>query len=211
MGMDAVLGGMLAFLLTAAGIRLFIPVAHHYRLVDCAGDRKRHVGDIPLIGGLAMYAGLGITALWLHRYSPVDYASGVAYAGMGIMALIGFVDDMHGMPVRIRLIAQVLAGLVVTLIAGCVLTDFGRLLSSEVLALGFLSIPLTVIAFTGGVNALNMSDGLDGLAGGFALITLVSLLVIALVTTSPANTHLAFMVALIGTVSGFLLFNYRWR
>lgn len=209
--MDAFLGGVLAFLLTAGSIGFLSPVARRFYLVDSTGAHKTHDGDIPLVGGLGMYIGVGLTAVWFHRFSLIDIASGMAFAGAGIMAVIGFVDDMNGMSVRTRLLAQALAGLVVTLIGGCILSDLGRLFSSEILILGAFSIPVTVIAFTGGVNAMNMSDGLDGLAGGLALVTLLSLLVISLISGGQAQAHLAFLLALIGAVSGFLLFNYRWK
>lgn len=212
--MEEYLGGALAFILTVVGIRLFLPVAHQFSLVDRFNAHKSHDGkthetDIPFIGGLLMFSALAVTLLLTLQGAAGVEDINMILAGTGIVVLVGFIDDLWHMSVRLRLLAQVVASLLVALTAGCVLTDFGRLVSTEMLTLGAFSVPMTVFAITGGMNAMNMSDGLDGLAGGLALITLLSLLLIMLVTSDVA--HMALLLAVVGATAGFLLFNFRWR
>jgi len=212
--MEVYLGGVLAFILTSVGIRLFLPVAHRHSLVDSSKHVNSHEGkthdeDIPVIGGLLMYVALGITLFWLMHSTAIGDNIIMIFAGISVVVLVGFVDDRWHMSVRWRLLAQVIASLLVVLGAGCLLTDFGRLVSAEVLMLGAFSIPVTVFAITGGMNAMNMSDGLDGLAGGLALITLSSLLIIMLL--SGDISHMGLLFAVVGATVGFLLFNLRWR
>ncbi len=84
----------------------------------------------------------------------------------------------------------------------------GHLVSSELLALGAWAVPVTVFCVVGSINAFNLIDGLDGLAGTVSFVTLLLLGVVTYVADRP--DYFTLIVALLGGVAGFLLFNLRW-
>jgi UDP-GlcNAc:undecaprenyl-phosphate GlcNAc-1-phosphate transferase len=102
------------------------------------------------------------------------------FAGALILVVVGVLDDLHELPQGQRFAAQILAALLMAAGGGVVLEDLGHLVSSGwVLSLGVLALPVTVFATVGVINAVNMSDGLDGLAASLALVTLCALGVLA--------------------------------
>jgi UDP-GlcNAc:undecaprenyl-phosphate GlcNAc-1-phosphate transferase len=103
---------------------------------------------------------------------------------------------------------QSLAALIVALSADIRLTHLGDLFGSGVITLGGLSIPLTVFATVGVANALNLSDGMDGLAGGLALVATTFIGAVAYL--SGMSFTFDGMLILAGVLMGFLFFNMRF-
>ena len=146
-------------------------LARRFRLLDLPDARKQHVGSVPLTGGLAIYAGLLITALFVDDIPPELMwllASG------GLLVLLGAADDRFNLGVSIRLFGQALATLIMIYGSGIALT---QPLPIE----GWAPLPaslaafLAVIAVVGLVNAFNMVDGIDGLAGSLAIVACLTL------------------------------------
>lgn len=193
-----------AFLITVALILTLQHAALGLGLVDAPAGRKQHEGPVPVIGGLAIYlAFLASFALWDWPLRvPLDLCIGLA-----LIVAVGLVDDRIGLGPWLKLAAQVAAALVLVVPAWRVVEAIG-VPGGEALALGPLTLPITVAFVVGLVNAYNMLDGLDGLAGGAAASALFWL-TIALADT-PAQT--AALVLLCATL-GFLVFNARhpWR
>ncbi|MBD8872129.1 MraY family glycosyltransferase, partial [Rhodanobacter sp. DHB23] len=131
-------------------------------LLDHPGHRKLHAGAVPLVGGLAIFAGVLAGALVAHQ---LHFFTKVLLATSAILVLVGALDDRHDLSVRARLVAQTTAILIMIGATGVYIHSLGRLFNHD-LALGWLGIPLTVVAVIGLVNAFNMMDGIDGLAGG---------------------------------------------
>ncbi|MEO9078805.1 MAG: MraY family glycosyltransferase [Rhodanobacter sp.] len=140
-------------------------------LVDCPDQRKRHIGQIPLIGGIAVFAGVLVAALWLGDHSPfIEVLLGTTC----VIALLGAADDRHGLSVRLRVLLQTTAILVVIFSTGVYVRTLGQFMGHE-LSLGWMGIPFTVVAVIGLINAFNLMDGIDGLAGSLALVSIVSM------------------------------------
>ena len=163
---------VLAFVVTLGMIRLLIPVADSTGLVDRPTDRKSHRGLVPLVGGMAMFSGFAFAVLVLGSQPQVHERA--MLAGALVLVIAGVLDDYHELPPHTRLLWQILSAALMTLWGGVVIHRLGAILwPHDVLGLSFLAIPVTIFAVVGGINALNLSDGLDGLAGGLALIALV--------------------------------------
>ncbi len=189
-------------------IWLLKPLAIRLRLIDSPGGRKQHQGDIPLIGGLAMFVGFLFALLTLNVSLSV-YRSFIAASGL--LVLVGVLDDFQELSAHARLVAQIIAGLLMALWGSTQLTHFGNILFFGDITLGLLSIPITVFAVVGIINAVNMTDGLDGLAGSLALVQLLLLALIAY--KGHLVTDVQILCALIFSLLGFLMFNLRlpWR
>ena len=197
-----------AFSAVVALIYLLDPLARRIGLLDHPGGRKDHAAPTPVTGGLAIAIGTIIPALLLTHISPQLMGLGVAAA---ILLITGVIDDLMDLRWQIRILAQAVAGLAIALIGDVKVEQIGPVFGLGELALGWLSIPFTVLATVGLINALNMCDGLDGLAGSLALCALLMLIAASIYAGNRDLTYGLVLIA--GAVAGFLAFNLRtpWR
>lgn len=162
-----------AFFTSLFALKLLYPLAIRLRLVDRPNSRKQHSGEIPLIGGVAMFIGF-CAGLILILPDITNMISGVFFASL-IIVTIGILDDYSEISVSLRFIAQI-ASVLVMIYSGLQISDLGNLLGVGVFSLGYFSLPFTIIAAVGVINALNMIDGVDGLAGATAIVCFISVL-----------------------------------
>lgn len=162
-----VIAGALSVAITALSMFALLPGAARLGLVDRPDARKQHKGEIPVIGGISFFLGLLAGALYLQlgdRYSMSLLATA------GLVVMLGALDDSRDLSVRTRLLVQSIAvGLMITG-SGVWLDDLGDLFGTGPIHLGWLGVPVTVIAVVGTINAFNMLDGIDGLAASLALV-----------------------------------------
>jgi UDP-GlcNAc:undecaprenyl-phosphate GlcNAc-1-phosphate transferase len=174
-------------------------------LLDKPGGRKVHDEAVPLVGGLAMFLGFCLSSLFLEL--PLAQLPSLL-AGASLLVLVGVLDDLHELSSSPRFLVQIGAALIMTFSGGVVLQDLGAIGPSGGTAdLGLFAVPLTVFATVGVINAVNMSDGIDGLAGSMALVALGSLALVAFWGGQVA--WLPVLGLLIAAVLGFLFFNLR--
>jgi len=195
-----VCGLLLTLLVTPA----LIWAAHNFGLLDHPNERKHHQGAIPLVGGLAMFFAIAVSASWFLADSDIFWG---LFASVSIIVVVGFLDDRSSLSVRRRFLAQGIAALIMVLFAGARLTSLGDLFGFGPVALGVMAVPFTVFAVVGMANALNLSDGMDGLAGGLALIA-TAFVATAAHFTGREVTFIALLI-LAGALMGFLCFNIR--
>ncbi|MEW5911117.1 MAG: MraY family glycosyltransferase, partial [Thermodesulfobacteriota bacterium] len=183
-----------------------IPILRRYagrmNCVDLPCERKVHCEAIPRVGGLAMAVGALVPMLlWASR----DPVASAILIGVGIIVLFGFLDDARELGYRAKFAAQTAAAAVVVLFGGLKICCLGSLLPENVLLPNCLAVPFTILVIVGVTNAVNLADGLDGLAGG---IMMMSFLCIAFVAYQVENFAVALLaVATIGAIFGFLRFN----
>ena len=177
-------------------------VAHYFGIVDHPGGRKQHEHPTPTVGGLAMFFAV-LVALIVDDslHGNVAILLGCAAA----LLVLGILDDKHGLSVSLRMIIQVFLVTVVIVGAGGIVTHLGAVFGTEI-QLGMFAIPFSVVAFVGGINAINMIDGADGMAGKMALITMLGVVTIFYIAGAA---ELPMAMAMLGTLAGFLLFNSR--
>ena len=202
--MQPILGWASALLLTTAFIAMLRPIASHTGLVDRPSTRKHHTGNVPLVGGIAIALALLAT---LGLSDGVSNGPGLLCAGLSVVA-IGIWDDVHKISSGLRLIVQSLSVLVLALMCDALIEDLGNLgLGGELLELGWFALPFTIFAGVGVINAINMSDGMDGLCGTLSLAALTGLGLMA----ALAGRQQEFLIAAVlgGAILGFLAFNFR--
>lgn len=179
------------------------PLARGMGLIDRPGGRKMHVGEVPVIGGLAMAGGLAIGALYSHTA-----LEGFAFflSATGVLVFIGALDDRYDLPASVRFLAQMCAALLMVAGANLAALDIGRPFFGAPIELGWLSTPFSIVIVLTAINAFNMFDGSDGVAGIQALTALTFMGLACVVAGSMAC--LPFLLSLAGCIVGFLIFNW---
>ena len=182
-------------------VRISLPMAHRVDLLASPGGHRRHEGKVPLTGGLAMV--LAATAATFLLEVPVDYGLSI---GVLLLLLVGVMDDRFSLPYVIRFAVQIAAMMLLLLVDHVRLVDFGQAFGEASGDLGAWSGFLTVFAGVGVINAINMVDGMDGLAGSLALVCLIGGAL--LISVSPTGDP-TLVVVISGVLAGFLVFNLR--
>ena len=169
-------------------------------LFDHPGHRKVHKQPIARVGGIAFAVGALVSiGYWIPKY---DVVIGVV-AGLLIIVSMGSLDDFIDLQVRYKFGGQFLAAGVVASYSHLSWQPFSILLGIEFPA--WVAIPLTMILLVAVTNAMNLSDGLDGLAGGLSFLSFGLIVFIAYGLKDALVLFLALPV--MGGLLGFLRFN----
>ncbi len=197
---SAVYTFLLALFLSTALVPLLVKIAPALKLVDRPGVRKIHDHVIPRIGGIAIVAGMLVPVLlWVPLRQDVQ---GFLEAVL-LLTLFGVIDDRFDLDFRIKFVGQIAAASIVALHGGVVIHHF-PFLPGETLP-QWLGVPLTVLVLVAVTNAINLSDGMDGLAGGISLLIIGFLGFLGYQAGDDTTVMLA--LAVIGGIFGFLRFN----
>jgi len=175
--------------------------------VDAPNHRKVHTRIMPRLGGLAIYLAFMATmliALPLVSGEKVHVILGLLIGGT-IVTIVGALDDRFDLSPKVKLLGQIAAASVV--VSFGVKVDFVTLPFGDGTQMGWLSIPITIFWIVGVTNAINLIDGLDGLAAGVSAIATGTIFVLALLM---GNVTVAVLSAvLLGSILGFLFFNFH--
>ena len=205
-----VVGSALAALLAAAVVALITtPVvrslAFRVGAVDVPKDSRRmHTHPIPRMGGLAIFFGFLLSVL---VFLPLTDQLRSMLLGAVIIVVLGIFDDIYALPAKPKFLVQILAALIAVWGGNRIefLSNPNIFSSEPYWELGILAIPFTVIWIAAITNAVNLIDGLDGLACGVSTISSMTLLVIALIVSEPDVAIIT--AALAGACIGFLPYN----
>jgi len=171
-------------------------------IVDVPDPRRVHLTPTPKSGGIAVVLGALVPVL---IWAPLDAFGQALLIGLAIVVMFGLIDDWKGINYKTKFIGQLAAALIVILYGGIKIKSLGMLLPDDVLLPDWLAIPLTIVVIVGVTNAVNFSDGLDGLAGGICLFSFICL---GYLGYRADNTVVAlFAIAVTGALFGFLRFN----
>lgn len=179
-------------------------------LVDLPSSRRTRARPVPTTGGIVIFlttAASLVFALRFYSYvAPnVAFRFSALLVGGTVIVVLGIIDDRVNLKPGVKLIVQV--AVAVAMVASGVAFERIHLFFGPALELGWLSYPITVFWIVGFMNAFNLIDGLDGLAGGIAVIAASALFLVGLMNNNPL---LYMMVAgIFGSGVGFLLHNFR--
>lgn len=188
-------------------VSLMRPIAIQCGLVDRPGGRKQHRDEVPLVGGMALFA--VVAGSWaILRIDWPEWML-VYLLTAGVLVTIGALDDRYDLNPTGKLILEAACSLAVILYGHLALNDLGNLFGASVIHTGAFAIPLTLFAVLGVTNAINMFDGANGLAGGTSLISALGFSYAAS-AIGAEGAHNALLL-LAGALGGFLIFNYRLR
>lgn len=193
---------MLAVLITIGMIPVLKLIALRFNAVDLPNPRKVHSIPMPKVGGIAMALGALVPIL---LWSPGNPFVDALLLGSGVLAVFGAVDDIREMGYRGKLTGQIVAALIVMGYGELYIRCMGDCLPPGTVIPQWLALPLTLLVIVGVTNAINLSDGLDGLAGGIAMMIFICLGFLAYQNGMAAIALMA--VAIVGAIFGFLRFN----
>lgn len=198
--MESLFGMLAAMCVTMVLIPPLMHAGTRWNVLDQPSERKVHAQPVPRVGGIAMATGMLLAvAIWGEFVQPMP----ALLAGVIVLLVFGVWDDRVTLGVMPKLIGQTMAVLIVML-WGDVRIDTLTLDTRHVLP-SWIAWPLTFGFLLGVTNAINLADGLDGLAGG---TTVLSLSALALLGFSVDNDFVALVAAIVtGSVLGFLRFN----
>jgi UDP-GlcNAc:undecaprenyl-phosphate GlcNAc-1-phosphate transferase len=189
-----------ALFIAMVTVPLLMRLAGRLRFLDLPDARKVHTSAIPRVGGIGMVLGT-VAAVMLWR--DTDPTLRVIFLGVGLLSAFGIADDRQDLDYRLKFLGQFIAVLIVVSCGGVVVRRLG-LFGVESLPDG-VAYPLTVLFLLGTTNAMNLSDGLDGLAAGLGVLSLAAIAYVA--ELSGGDTVIALSVAIIGAILGFLRYN----
>jgi UDP-GlcNAc:undecaprenyl-phosphate GlcNAc-1-phosphate transferase len=174
-----------------------------YKCLDVPGGRRTHKRVTPRWGGLAFFVGV----LPVILFAASSGGTLISYlAASGIMVGIGMLDDRKHMPYTIKFGGMLLAVSIVIFGGHTVVDHIGNYGSLGRIELGSLSIPFTYFGIIGVTNAINLLDGLNGLAGG---VSLLGFLFMGISAALAGNMPVAMVCfAFVGALAGFLRFNF---
>jgi UDP-GlcNAc:undecaprenyl-phosphate GlcNAc-1-phosphate transferase len=193
---------LISIIITIAIMPYSRELAVKLQALDKPGYRKVHEQVMPKCGGMAMAVGACVPImLWAPK---THFIKGLLIGSL-IIVFFGVADDIKDLSPNIKLLGQVMAALVVSLVGGIKIIDLGSFLTAGTILSDWVAIPLTIFVIVGVTNATNLADGLDGLAGGIALLIF---LCIGYLAVSEKDWQMAMIaIAAGGSVLGFLRFN----
>lgn len=181
---------------------IVIKVSHKLGVVDQPNFRKVHKKPTSVLGGTVILLSF-LLGIWLGH--PIETEVKPLVIGAVLIYLVGLIDDIYDLTPILKLLGQVIAALVVVYYG--VTIDFISLPIGPTIHFGILGVPITVIWIVAITNAINLIDGLDGLASGVATIALMTIGFIAIL---QANIFIIMICSvLIGALLGFLCFNFH--
>ncbi|GGO63657.1 UDP-N-acetylglucosamine--undecaprenyl-phosphate N-acetylglucosaminephosphotransferase [Bowmanella pacifica] len=191
-----------AFFVALLSLVVMTPFARQLGLVDAPDVRKRHSGVVPLTGGVSIFLAVLVASLvtdvWMKNYPLFFTASAV-------IILLGMLDDRFNLSAKGRLFCQFGVASIMAWSAQNYITDLGDVLGFGELYLGSAGYFFTLICVVGVINAFNMIDGIDGLAGGMSLVVLFSVVFLMLVSNNGGSIMAPLII--IAAIVPFLAFN----
>lgn len=189
---------VIAYLLVPAAIK----IAYRVGAIDQPDKRKVHVKVMPRLGGLAIFLAFLICMVFIVKVSGPF--RGIIYGSI-IIFVVGLLDDIYQLSPWVKLAGQIVAAAVA--IHFGVVVHFVTNPFDGMLSLGFLSIPITFLWIVGISNAINLIDGLDGLAAGVSSIAAATMGIVAMLEGQPLAAVVAFV--LVAAILGFLPYNFH--
>lgn len=199
-----------AFLIAFAATPAVMSLAHKINAIDVPRDKRRvHKKPTPLIGGLAIFYGFIISVLC---FAELDRETAGILIGSVIIVTVGMIDDAIDMKAIVKLLCQIIAAVIVVY-SGVRIEQFANPFARwfggppYIYMNYWISVTVTVIWIVGICNAVNLIDGLDGLAVGVSSIAAICMLILTLLSQ---NVNVAIITAAVaGACFGFLPYNFN--
>ena len=200
-----------SLLISCAVIPVLLSLSHRFDWYDDTNHRKIHTGNIPRIGGIAIFIAFLAGFLAFRTYSVLSGSWINAgrhiwplFIGGTVIHLTGLYDDFRNIKALYKLLLQILAACLVVFTGHSILSVSFPFLTTSIDS-GIIGQVVSIIWIVGVSNAVNLIDGMDGLSSGVSAAVLIGLGVLFL--SQGLLLSAAFTFSLLGGVIGFLLFN----
>ncbi|MGA1976516.1 MAG: MraY family glycosyltransferase [Bacteroidales bacterium] len=194
---------LLAFIITHISIPPIVKIARHKGVFDTPNERTSHNNEIPILGGIAIFAGLSVSLIicaWLLNNISIIYIIG----GIIVIFLVGLKDDVFILDPWKKFIGQIIASSFVILLGNIRLTNFYGCFGLAELSY-IPSILFTLFLFLTLINGFNLIDGVDGLASGTGLFSGLSLFIWFIINGNSAFSFVS--ISLIGVLLSYFIYN----
>tara|TARA_B100000886_G_scaffold254053_1_gene179672 strand:+ start:642 stop:1733 length:1092 start_codon:yes stop_codon:yes gene_type:complete len=196
-----------SYLVTSQSLPFIIYFSKVKNLTAKVDERSSHTSDTPNIGGIGIIAGIYIVTLSLSffilNYEESKFIIAL-FISLLILLFMGFKDDMLGLSPIAKLLTEIGTATAFILLTDCRLDNFYGLFGIYEINY-FASIILSIFIFVVTINSYNLIDGIDGLAGGYGIISMIAFLFLSLSANNLIGVILC--VTIIGSLAGFLKFN----
>ncbi len=198
---------LIVFLSAAISVAAVLFLTKKFNLYDSIDDRKIHTGKVPRLGGIGIFIGFLIGVILFQRLFDSSLLGNNLWtlaAGSALIFIMGVWDDLSPWKARLKLLAQCVAAILVL----CGNFTFSRITFGYfdfVWDMGVWKYPLTFVWIIGVTNAFNLIDGLDGLAGGLAILSSAAYAIYFANYGNMPATFICLILAL--SVCGFMIFN----
>ncbi len=181
-------------------------VAFHIGAIDYPNKRRLNKVPMPTIGGLAVFVSFLFGYMIFGRGTTEMISILIASF---IIIMVGLIDDIKPISAKYQLLGQIIAALIIIL--------YGKITIDEVTILGAhlvfpapLNYLITLIFMVGIINAIDLSDGMDGLSSGISIIYFLTIIIIAAVVGGGklGNIDTTIAILMIGSLLGFLVYNF---
>ncbi len=194
---------ILVFFISAVSILLLTPFAVKFGLVDVPNsERKFHNGNIPLIGGVSVYAGL---VMGISLFITPDSSSLTYLVCSSIIVALGVADDVKNLSPGLRLFVQTVVAALMCAGSGMYIHYLGTMFGTSAVDMGALGYVVTAFAVLAAINAFNMIDGIDGLLGISSLVTFVGMGILFSLNDDMTNMKLTLILS--GALIPYLVAN----
>ena len=187
-------------------IYFFSSIANKIGLLDHPNSRKLHKGSVPLVGGVAIYSCLFLYFIFFDT----SYFSKVIFISSIFIFLMGLYDDISDLGVAERIFFQTFITLLI-IGFGIRIYDLGYFSIGTyeiILELGGFGVILTVLCIIGYSNAINFSDGLDGLAGGYLINCFTSIIIFSYIFGNYADLEILYLIVVLLIIFTFSNFGF---
>jgi len=196
---------------------LILDFCKRKKLYDLPSERKVHKNAIPRLGGISflpsMMIAFTIMLLYFTWYRDKEIAlntwSASYIMGVGIIYLTGIVDDLIGLKAKSKFLVQIITACLLPM-AGLYINNLYGLFGIDTIPY-FIGVPLTIFVLVFIDNAINLIDGIDGLAAGLSLIALTGFLIYFIHYGVFVHTYSVLVAGMMGALIAFLYFNLFGR
>jgi len=158
-------------------VKISTPVFNKKKWLDNSGARKKHIGSVPVNGGIAMFIAFFIGFILFNNIYDNFVILLICSA---LILILGFLDDISELSAQSRMLAQTMVILIAYSFGMVQISSFGNIVGTGLFSFNDWSLIITLLAFMAGMNAQNLVDGIDGLSSGTAIVTLSSISFLAL-------------------------------
>jgi UDP-GlcNAc:undecaprenyl-phosphate GlcNAc-1-phosphate transferase len=201
--LNDIMMALMALLISLILVPFVAKLAIKIGAVDKPNERKVHTKIMPRMGGLAIYLSF-FAVLFLSHEMTMQHIG--LLTGGTVLVLVGIIDDKTDMPAKIKLLGQIFAACIVVA-AGVRVEFMTNFILGGVFPLYIFSVPFTVLWIVAITNAVNLIDGLDGLAAGTSIIAAATMAISGYATGQTEMASMALI--LIGASLGFLKYNFH--
>ena len=209
--MDLVVNGhnvfvivIVTFLASLILVPIVKKIAIHINAMDEPNERKIHKVPMPRLGGLAIFLAF---LLGYMLYGEISTQMLSILIGSFLLILVGIVDDIHSVKARYKLIVQIVAAAIVVLYGDLSFTELS-VFGYNIYFNDFFGALLSILFIVAITNAINLIDGLDGLAAGISSIYFLTIAIIAFILNRIGGLDVIISLIMLGSTLGFLFHNF---